>query len=44
MGKRFIARNVGDDNYRAWFADDEFNENGEPNYSEVVGSLKDGLS
>jgi hypothetical protein len=37
-GKRKIARNVGDADYRAWFVDDEFDENGEPNYVELVGS------
>jgi hypothetical protein len=37
MGKRVIARDIGDPNYRAVFVDDEFDENGEPNYPEVVG-------
>jgi hypothetical protein len=37
-GRRKIARNVGDANYRAWFVDDELDENGEPNYVELVGS------
>jgi hypothetical protein len=36
-GKRFIAKNVGDVDYEAWFVDDEFDELGEPNYPEVVG-------
>jgi hypothetical protein len=34
-GKRHIARNVGDADYKAWFVDDEFDENGEPNYVEI---------
>jgi len=41
-GKRFIARNVGDVDYRAWFVDDEFDEDGEPNYPEVVGGRDEG--
>ena len=28
----------GDVNRKAWFVDDEFDENGEPNYVELVGS------
>jgi hypothetical protein len=36
-GKRVIAKNVGDVDYQAWFVDDEFDEDGEPNYPEVVG-------
>jgi hypothetical protein len=38
MGKRVISRNIGDENYKAWFADDEFDECGEPNYVEFYGS------
>ena len=38
VGKRVIARNIGDPNYEAVFEDYEFDENGEPNYVEVVGS------
>lgn len=37
-GKRFIAREIGDAGYVAWFVDEEFDECGEPNYVEVVGS------
>lgn len=37
-GKRFIARNIGDEDYEAWFVDEEFDEFGEPNYVEIVGS------
>jgi hypothetical protein len=33
-----IARDVGDANHEAWFVDDEFDESGEPNYVEPVGS------
>ena len=38
VGKRFIPRNVGDLGYKAVFVDEEFDEFGEPNYVEVVGS------
>lgn len=38
MGKRFIPRNIGHVDYKAVFVDDEFDENGEENYPEVVGS------
>ena len=38
VGKRTIARDIGDVNYKSVFLDDEFDENGEPNYVEVVGS------
>jgi hypothetical protein len=37
-GKRLIARDAGDANYKAWLVDDEFCRNGEPNYVELVGS------
>ena len=37
-GKRVIAKNIGDVDYKSWFVDDEFDEDGEPNYIEVVGS------
>jgi hypothetical protein len=37
MGKRFIPRDIGDVNYKACFVDDEFDEDGEPNYIDVVG-------
>ena len=35
VGNRFIAKNIGDVNYRAWFPDDEFDEDGKPNYVSV---------
>ena len=38
VGNRLICRNIGDVNYKSWFVDDEFDEHGEPNYVEVVGS------
>ena len=38
MGKQVIARDIGDPNYRAVFVDDEFDENGEAKYPEMVGS------
>lgn len=38
VGKRLIAKDIGDVNYKPWFVDDEMNECGEPNYVEVVGS------
>jgi len=38
VGKRVIARDIGDPNYRAVFVDDEFDECGEPKYPEIVGS------
>lgn len=41
-GKRFIARGIGDVDYVPLFVDDEFDESGEPNYVEVVGSLRGG--
>ena len=37
VGKRFIPRSIGHADYKAWFLDDEFDENGEENYPEVVG-------
>ncbi len=30
--------------YQAWFVDNEFNEDGEPNYPEAVGGRYDGGS
>jgi hypothetical protein len=36
-GRRRIVKDVGDVAYVACFVDDEFDENGEPNYVEVVG-------
>jgi hypothetical protein len=38
QGKRFIARDVGDVNQRAWIDDEELDMSGEPNYVELVGS------
>jgi len=38
VGKQAITRDIGDVNYKSVFVDDEFDENGEPNYVEVVGS------
>ena len=35
MGSKHIAKNVGDVDYESVFVDDEFGENGEPNYVEV---------
>jgi hypothetical protein len=37
VGKRFIVRDIGDVGYLPVFADDEFDEFGEPNYVDVVG-------
>lgn len=37
MGKRHIVKNVGHVDYVSLFVDDEFDENGEPNYIDVVG-------
>ncbi|MDH5483493.1 MAG: hypothetical protein OEY22_11560 [Candidatus Bathyarchaeota archaeon] len=37
-GKRRIVKDVGDIGYVACFVDDEFDERGEPNYVEIVGS------
>jgi hypothetical protein len=37
MGKRHIAKDVGDADYVPLFVDDEFDVSGEPNYVEVVG-------
>jgi hypothetical protein len=37
-GKHRIVRDIGDARYQAWFVDDEFDECGEPNYVEIVGS------
>jgi len=37
VGKRFIPKNVGHKDYEVWFVDDEFDEDGKPNYVEVVG-------
>ena len=38
VGKRVFSRNIGDADYKAWFVDDEFDEDGESNYPEIVGS------
>jgi hypothetical protein len=38
VGKQLIARDARDANYKAWLVDDEFDENGEPNYVELAGS------
>jgi len=35
VGNRFIAKNIGDVDYKAWFTDDEFDEDGKPNYVSV---------
>ncbi|MCJ7425228.1 hypothetical protein MUP01_13320 [Candidatus Bathyarchaeota archaeon] len=37
VGKRHIAKEVGDPDYVAWFVDDELDSLGEPNYIDVVG-------
>jgi hypothetical protein len=37
MGKRHIAKNVGDVDYVPWFVDDEFGADGEPNYVDLIG-------
>ena len=42
VGKRLIPRNIGDVNYKACFVDEEFDEDGEPNYPELVGSREYG--
>jgi hypothetical protein len=36
-GKRVIAKDIGDPEYREWFVDDEFDESGLPNYVDAVG-------
>jgi len=36
VGKRHIVKDVGDAGYVPLFVDDEFDENGEPNYIDVV--------
>lgn len=36
-GKRSIAKNVGNVDYKAWFVDEELDEYGEPNYVEFEG-------
>jgi len=38
MGKRHLVKDIGHADYVPWFVDDEFDENGEPNYTDVVGS------
>lgn len=38
MGKRHLVKDIGHVDYVPWFVDDEFDENGEPNYIDVVGS------
>ena len=37
VGKRRIVKDLGDAGYKSVFADEEFDESGEPNYVEVVG-------
>jgi hypothetical protein len=37
MGKKRIAKNVGDANYKSWFVDDEFDSSGLPNYVDAGG-------
>jgi hypothetical protein len=37
VGKRRIVKDLGDAGYRSVFADEEFDEEGKPNYVEVVG-------
>ena len=37
VGKRYIAKDVGDVNYLPCFADSEFDGDGQPNYIDVVG-------
>jgi len=36
-GKRRIVKDIGDARYQAWFVDDEFDEQGDPNYVEIIG-------
>ena len=38
MGKRHLIKDIGHADYVPWFVDDEFDEDGEPNYIDVVGS------
>jgi hypothetical protein len=33
-----LRENAGDADHKAWLFDDEFDENDEPNYVELVGS------
>jgi hypothetical protein len=37
VGKRHLVKDIGDVDYRPLFVDDEFDEEGEPNYIEIVG-------
>jgi len=37
VGKRHVVKDVGHADYVPWFADDEFDENGQPNYIDVGG-------
>jgi hypothetical protein len=37
VGKRHLVKDIGDVGYRPLFMDDEFGENGEPQYIEIVG-------
>jgi len=37
VGKRYVVKDVGDADYVPLFVDDEFDENGEPNYIDVGG-------
>jgi len=36
VGKRRIVKDVGHPDYVPWFVDDEFDEDGQPNYVDVV--------
>jgi hypothetical protein len=38
VGRFRIVKDVGSPDYVSWFVDDEFNEYGEPNFIDVVGS------
>ena len=38
VGKRRIVKDVGHPDYVPWFVDDEFDEDGNPNYVDVVGA------
>ena len=37
MSKRHLIKDIGHADYVPWFVDDQFDENGEPNYVEIVG-------
>jgi hypothetical protein len=41
-GKKHICKGIGEVGYQPWFVDDELDENGEPNYVDVVGSRDEG--